>query len=64
MADMDIFPRIQHYLVKGSSLVTIVIYVIIAAILIITALLGTIETLKLISLALNNPTQVALTNVL
>ncbi len=64
MADMDIFPRIQHYLVKGSSLVTIVIYVIIAALLIITALLGTIETLKLISLALNNPTQVALTNVL
>jgi len=64
MADMDIFPRIQHYLVKGSSLVTIAIYVIIAALLIITALLGTIETLKLISLALNNPTQVALTNVL
>jgi len=64
MADMDIFPRIQRYLVKGCSLVTIAIYVIIAALLIITALLGTIETLKMIILALSDPTQVALTNVL
>ena len=64
MADMDIFPRIQHYLVKGCSLVTIAIYVIIAALLIITALIGTIETLKMISLALENPTPYALTNVL
>lgn len=64
MADMDMFPRTQRILVKGCSLVTIAIYVLIAALLIITAILGTIETLKMISLALDNPTQAALTNVL
>lgn len=64
MADMDMFPRTQRFLVKGCSLVTIAIYILIAALLIITALIGTIETLKMISLALENPTQVALTNVL
>jgi uncharacterized membrane protein (DUF373 family) len=64
MADMDMFPRTQRILVKGCSLVTIAIYILIAALLIITAILGTIETLKMISLALDNPTQAALTNVL
>ncbi|HKL97694.1 MAG TPA: phosphate-starvation-inducible PsiE family protein [Methanocorpusculum sp.] len=58
------FPRTQNILVKGCSLVTIAIYVIIAVLLIITALLGTIETLKVLSLALENPTQTALTGVL
>ncbi|HJJ29881.1 MAG TPA: phosphate-starvation-inducible PsiE family protein [Methanocorpusculum sp.] len=64
MADMDMFPRTQKILVKGCSLVTIGIYVIIAALLVITALIGTIETLKMISIALENPTQTALTGVL
>ncbi|HJJ35363.1 hypothetical protein SDC9_23602 [bioreactor metagenome] len=64
MADMDMFPRTQRFLVKGCSLVTIAIYILIAALLIITALIGTLETLKMISLALENPTQAALTNVL
>ncbi len=64
MADMDMFPRTQRYLVKGCSLVTIAIYVLIAVLLIIIALIGTIETLKMISLALADPTQYALTNVL
>jgi len=64
MADMDMFPRTQRFLVKGCSLVTIAIYILIAALLIITALIGTLETLKMISIALENPTQVALTNVL
>ncbi|PAV08703.1 hypothetical protein ASJ83_00645 [Methanocorpusculum parvum] len=61
---MDMFPRTQRFLVKGCSLVTIAIYILIAALLIITALIGTLETLKMISLALENPTQAALTNVL
>ncbi|MCK9313461.1 MAG: phosphate-starvation-inducible PsiE family protein [Methanocorpusculum sp.] len=64
MADMDIFPRIQQILVKGCSLVTIAIYLLIAVLLVITALLGATETLKMIGLALENPTQLALTNVL
>ena len=64
MADMDMFPRTQRFLVKGCSLVTIAIYILIAALLIITALIGTLETLKMISLALEDPTQAALTNVL
>ncbi len=64
MADMDMFPRTQRILVKGCSLVTIAIYILIAALLIITALIGTLETLKMISFALEDPTQAALTNVL
>lgn len=64
MADMDMFPRIQRFLVKGCSLVTIAIYILIAALLIITALIGTMETLNMISLLIENPTQIALTNVL
>ncbi|MEA5087025.1 MULTISPECIES: phosphate-starvation-inducible PsiE family protein [Methanocorpusculum] len=64
MADMDMFPRTQRFLVKGCSLVTIAIYILIAALLIITALIGTLETLKMISFALEDPTQAALTNVL
>ena len=64
MADMDMFPRIQRILVKGCSLVTIAIYLLIAVLLVITALLGATETLKMIGLALENPTQLALTNVL
>ncbi len=64
MADMDMFPRTQRILVKGCSLVTIAIYVLIAAFLIITAILGTIETLGLIHIALESPTQGSLTNVL
>ncbi len=64
MADMDMFPRTQRILVKGCSLVTIAIYVLIAALLIITAILGTIETLGLIHIALESPTQGSLTNVL
>ena len=56
MADMDMFPRIQRILVKGCSLVTIAIYLLIAVLLVITALLGATETLKMISLALENPT--------
>ncbi len=64
MADMDMFPRTQRYLVKGCSLVTIAIYVLIAALLVITALIGTFETLKMICLALENLTQIALTNAL
>ncbi|ABN07334.1 hypothetical protein Mlab_1165 [Methanocorpusculum labreanum Z] len=64
MADMDMFPRTQRILVKGCSLVTIAIYVLIAALLIITAILGTIETLGLIRIALESPTQGSLTNVL
>ncbi len=64
MADMDMFPRTQRILVKRCSLVTIAIYVLIAAVLIITAILGTIETLGLIRIALESPTQGSLTNVL
>jgi len=64
MADMDMFPRTQRILVKGCSLVTIAIYVLIAALLIITAIIGTIETLGLIRIALESPTQGSLTNVL
>jgi len=64
MADMDMFPRTQRILVKGCSLVTIAIYVLIAALLIITAIIGTIETLGLIRIALENPSQGSLTNVL
>ncbi|RBQ25542.1 MAG: hypothetical protein ALMCE001_01680 [Methanocorpusculum sp. MCE] len=64
MADMDMFPRTQRILVKGCSLVTIAIYVLIAAFLIITAILGTIETLGLIQIALESHTQGSLTNVL
>ncbi len=64
MADLDIFPRIQRCLVKGCSLVTIAIYVIITALLITTALIGTIDILKMIGIALENPTQIALTTVL
>ncbi len=64
MADMDMFPQTQRILVKGCSLVTIAIYVLIAAFLIITAILGTIETLGLIHIALESPTQGSLTNVL
>ncbi len=64
MADMDMFPRTQRILVKGCSLVTIAIYVLIAALLIITAIIGTIETLGMIRIALESPTQESLTNVL
>lgn len=64
MADMDIFPRTQRFLVKGCSLVTMAIYLLIAVLLVITALIGAAETLKMIGLALEDPTQLALTNVL
>ncbi|WP_319378387.1 phosphate-starvation-inducible PsiE family protein [uncultured Methanocorpusculum sp.] len=64
MADMDMFPRTQRFLVKGCSLVTIAIYVLIAALLIITAILGALETIGMIRIALESPTQGSLTNVL
>jgi len=64
MADMDMFPRTQRFLVKGCSLVTMAIYLLIAVLLVITALIGAAETLKMIGLALEDPTQLALTNVL
>ena len=64
MADMDMFPRIQQILVKGCSLVTIAIYLLIAVLLVITALLGAKETMNMIILAIEAPTQLALTNVL
>lgn len=64
MADMDMFPRTQRFLVKGCSLITMAIYLLIAVLLVITALIGAAETLKMIGLALEDPTQLALTNVL
>jgi len=64
MADMDMFPRTQRFLVKGCSLVTMAIYLLIAVLLVITALIGAAETLRMIGLALEDPTQLALTNVL
>lgn len=64
MADMDMFPRTQRFLVKGCSLITMAIYLLIAVLLVITALIGAAETLKMIGLALEDSTQLALTNVL
>ncbi|MDO5844173.1 MAG: phosphate-starvation-inducible PsiE family protein [Methanocorpusculum sp.] len=58
------FPRLQKFLVKGCSILTIIIYLIIAALLVATAIVGAFEALKLLAVAIANPSQATLTAVL
>jgi uncharacterized membrane protein (DUF373 family) len=58
------FANVRSALVKGCNAITIAIYVLITILLVVIALMGVIETVTLITMVLQNPTQHALSNVL
>jgi uncharacterized membrane protein (DUF373 family) len=58
------FPEIRSALVKGCNAITIAIYVLITILLVVIALMGVAETVTLMTMVLQNPTQHALSNVL
>ncbi|HJK78463.1 MAG TPA: phosphate-starvation-inducible PsiE family protein [Methanocorpusculum sp.] len=62
--DFEPFPRVRQALAQGCGAVTIAIYVLIAILLVVVALMGVAETMTLVMTALENPTQHGLSNVL
>lgn len=61
---MHTFPKLQHSIVRGCSIVTIIIYLIIAILLVATVIVGTVDSVSLLIKAVENPTQIALTAAL
>ena len=64
MQDPEPFTRTRFALAQGGGAVTIAIYVLIAILLVVAALMGVAETVTLVMTALQDPTQHALSNVL
>ncbi|WP_338093892.1 phosphate-starvation-inducible PsiE family protein [Methanorbis furvi] len=62
--DLDPFPRIRMFLTKGCGIVTICIYVTIAILLVIAAIIGVMETATLVGMAIEQPSQHSLTGIL
>ena len=56
--------RLRDFLVKGCSLVTILIYLLIAGLLVAAAVVGAIEAIQLLKIAAGTPTQETLTAAL
>lgn len=56
--------KIRNFLVKGCSLITILIYLLIAGLLVAAAVVGAMEAIQLIKVAAGNPTQETLTAAL
>lgn len=62
--EIQSFPKLQKFLVKGCSMITIVIYLMIAGLLVATAIIGAVESIKMLGIAIADPTQATLTAVL
>lgn len=62
--EIQTFPNLQRFLVKGCSMVTIIIYLMIAALLVATAVMGAIESVTLLGYAIEAPSQSTITAVL
>ena len=56
--------RLRDFLVKGCSLITILIYLLIAGLLVAAAVVGAIEAIQLLKIAAVTPTQETLTAAL
>ncbi|MBR4987607.1 MAG: hypothetical protein IKY81_02980, partial [Methanocorpusculum sp.] len=56
--------RLRDFLVKGCSLITILIYLLIAGLLVAAAVVGAIEAIQLLKIAAGTPTQETLTAAL
>ena len=62
--DLDPFPRIRMVLSTGCGIVTIGIYVRIAILLVIAAIIGVLETATLVGMAIAQPSQHSLAGLL
>lgn len=58
------FPLARQVLAKGCSVVTICIYLMIAVLLVVAALMGVVETIILVMNGISDPAQHSLTNIL
>ena len=56
--------QIREFLVKGCSLVTILIYLLIAGLLVAAAVVGAVEAIQLLKIAAQTPTQETMTAAL